>query len=173
MNAVMIRMFLSCLVTSGFAVIARADEKLRRTLSLATFVADVTPPVGHPLQAGVGVKPVAVVADPLFAHGFVLFGAGETIVLCSVDWCGIGNDAHDRWREALQRRHDARARPCLRDSSTRCAVGRPGSGATYCGTEARPSLARFQVSRRGGAFRRGGGEGIAERGSAGSAPIRS
>ena len=101
MNAVMIRMFLSCLVTSGFAVIARADEKLRPPLSLATFVADVTPPVGHPLQAGVGVKPVAVVADPLFAHGFVLFGAGETIVLCSVDWCGIGNDAHDRWREAL------------------------------------------------------------------------
>lgn len=101
MNAVMIRMFLSCLVTSGFAVIARADVKLRPPLSLATFVADVTPPVGHPLQAGVGVKPVAVVADPLFAHGFVLFGAGETIVLCSVDWCGIGNDAHDRWREAL------------------------------------------------------------------------
>lgn len=69
--------------------------------SLATFQADVTPPVGHPLSAGLGIKPVIAVVDPLFAQGFVLLEAGEPIVVCSVDWCGIGNDAHDRWREAL------------------------------------------------------------------------
>jgi hypothetical protein len=70
-------------------------------VSLATFVAEVAPPVGHPLQGGLGVKPVATVADPLYAQGFVLLGAGKPLVLCSVDWCGIGDDAHDRWREAL------------------------------------------------------------------------
>jgi hypothetical protein len=68
---------------------------------VATFVAEVTPPVGHPLQAGLGVKPVVDIADPLFAHGFVLQGSGPPVVLCSVDWCGIGNDAHDRWRAVL------------------------------------------------------------------------
>ena len=46
-------------------------------------------------------KPAIDIADPLFAHGFVLLGVGEPIVLCSVDWCGIGNDAHDCWREVL------------------------------------------------------------------------
>ena len=71
------------------------------SFSVATFVVDVTPPIGHPLQAGVGVKPVAAVVDPLLAHGFVLLGSEQPIVVCSVDWCGIGNDAHDRWREAL------------------------------------------------------------------------
>lgn len=70
-------------------------------MTLSTFVADVTPPVGHPLQGGVGIRPVAEVTDPLYAHGVVLHGAGEPIVICSVDWCGIGNDAHDRWRAVL------------------------------------------------------------------------
>ncbi len=31
----------------------------------------------------------------------MLQGSGPPVVLCSVDWCGIGNDAHDRWREVL------------------------------------------------------------------------
>ncbi len=69
--------------------------------SIAPFSADVTPPIGHPLQAGVGVKPVVAVVDPLLAHGFVLLGEGRPVVVCSVDWCGIGNDAHDLWRERL------------------------------------------------------------------------
>ncbi len=78
-----------------------APSQRETPFSLATFSAEVTPPAGHPLQAGVGVKPVVTVVDPLFAYGFVLLGANEPIVLCSVDWCGIGNDAHDRWRDAL------------------------------------------------------------------------
>ncbi len=69
--------------------------------SLATFVAEVTPPSGHPLQAGMGVKPVARVDDPLYAHGFVLLGGEAPVVLVAVDWCGIGNEAHDLWRNKL------------------------------------------------------------------------
>ena len=69
--------------------------------SLSTFSAEVTPPVGHPLQGNIGVKPTTKIVDPLLAHGVVILGAGEPIVIVSVDWCGIGNDAHDLWRNKL------------------------------------------------------------------------
>jgi hypothetical protein len=67
---------------------------------LATFAADVTPPVGHALMGG-GILPARTIDDPLFAHGFVLLGAGKPVVLAAVDWCEIRNDAHERWRAAL------------------------------------------------------------------------
>jgi hypothetical protein len=69
-------------------------------LRLATFVAEVTPPLKHPLMAG-GIAPAAKVEDPLFAHGLVLLGAGQPLALVAVDWCEIRNDAHDRWRRAV------------------------------------------------------------------------
>ena len=69
--------------------------------ALARFVAEVTPPLGHPLQGNLGVKPVEKIVDPLYAQGIVLVGAGDPIVLVTVDWCGIGNDAYDLWRVKL------------------------------------------------------------------------
>jgi hypothetical protein len=66
-------------------------------MKLATFTAEVTPPLGHALMGG-GIAPAAKVDDPLFAHGLILLGAGEPLVLCAVDWCEIRNDAYDRWR---------------------------------------------------------------------------
>lgn len=82
------------------STLSHADEVAGRVL-IAPFSADVTPPVGHPLQASVGVKPVVEVVDPLLAHGFVVIDGERRFVVCSVDWCGIGNDAHDYWRERL------------------------------------------------------------------------
>src|SRR5262245_5702264 len=70
------------------------------SLTLATFSADVTPPLGHPLMGG-GIKPAERIEDSLDANGFVLLGAGKPVVLCSVDWCEIRNEAYDRWRSAL------------------------------------------------------------------------
>jgi len=67
---------------------------------LATFSADVTPPLGHPCMAG-GIAPIQIIDDPLFAHGFVLLGAEQPLVLTALDWCEIRNDAHDRWRTVL------------------------------------------------------------------------
>jgi hypothetical protein len=67
---------------------------------LATFLAEVTPPLKHPLMAG-GIAPAAQVEDPLFVHGLVLLGAGKPLALVAVDWCEIRNDAHDRWRRAV------------------------------------------------------------------------
>jgi hypothetical protein len=70
------------------------------TLHLATFRADVTPPIGHPLCGG-WIKPAVAVDDPLEALGVMLLGMGRPIVLCAVDWCGLRNDANRLWREAL------------------------------------------------------------------------
>lgn len=67
---------------------------------LATFTAEVTPPLGHPLMGG-GVAPAQKIDDPLFATGFVLSGDLKPVVLVSVDWCEIRNEAHDRWRAVL------------------------------------------------------------------------
>ncbi|MBI2687949.1 MAG: hypothetical protein HYX27_16695 [Acidobacteria bacterium] len=72
-----------------------------RGLRIATFSADVTPPVGAPLCYGL-VPPAEMIAGPLEARGVVLHPQGERpIVLCAVDWLGIGNGSRDRWRAAL------------------------------------------------------------------------
>jgi hypothetical protein len=69
-------------------------------LWLATFAADVTPPLGHALMGG-GIAPAREILDPLSARGFVLLGSEAPVVLVAIDWCEIRNDAFDRWREAL------------------------------------------------------------------------
>jgi hypothetical protein len=67
---------------------------------LATFTADVTCPVGHPLLAGLR-APAREIVDRLHARGFVITGAGAPIVVVAVDWCEIRNQSYDRWREVL------------------------------------------------------------------------
>jgi hypothetical protein len=70
------------------------------SLHLTVFQSDATPPLGHPLCGG-WIEPVRGVEDPLRALGVVLLGAGAPVVLCVVDWCGLRNDAHRAWRQAL------------------------------------------------------------------------
>ena len=70
------------------------------THQLATFSADVTPPLDHPLCGG-WIEPVRGVNDPLKRLGVVLLGSGKPVVLCAVDWCLIRNDAYEAWRIAL------------------------------------------------------------------------
>ncbi len=84
----------------AFAFLFSAASAVAGEPAIATFSVDVTPPIGSPLCDGL--VPVAdAVDDPLFARGIVLFGEEQPIVLCAVDWVGIGNTGHDRWREAL------------------------------------------------------------------------
>jgi hypothetical protein len=64
---------------------------------VAIFQADATPPIGSP----VAYAPARSITDPLSARGIVLLGSGLPIVLCSVDWIGIGNDGQDRWKKCL------------------------------------------------------------------------
>lgn len=71
-------------------------------LKLATFRADVTPPVGAPLCGGL-VKPVVGVSEPLLALGVVILSDEKPVVLCAVDWCEIRAGDHVHWRELLAR----------------------------------------------------------------------
>lgn len=74
----------------------------RSAFRLATFSADVTCPLGHPLIAGLR-EPAKKIVDRLSARGFVLLGRGKPIVLCAVDWCEIRNQSYDLWRDELAR----------------------------------------------------------------------
>jgi hypothetical protein len=69
-------------------------------VTLATFSAEVTCPIGHPLMGG-GIAPAKEVLDPLFAHGFVLRGAGKPVAFVAVDWCELRNGAYEAWRKTI------------------------------------------------------------------------
>ena len=69
-------------------------------LRLATFRFDVTPPLGHSLCGG-WIQPACEVGDPLEAIGLVLLGAGDPVVLCTLDWTGLLNSTHLQWRQQL------------------------------------------------------------------------
>lgn len=84
-------------MAAGFPAPAAAREP---KLTLSTFAAEVTVPVGHPLMGG-GIAPAKEVIDPLFAHGFVLRGAGKPVAFVAVDWCEIRNAAYDDFRAAV------------------------------------------------------------------------
>ncbi len=89
------RMFLfMCLVLS--CGMAAGDESA--PLRVATFDLDVTPPIGSHMAY----DPVVATWDmSLRARGIVLLGAEAPIVLCAIDWIGIGNEGHDAFRQAL------------------------------------------------------------------------
>ena len=74
---------------------AMADD-----FTLSTFTVDVTIPLG---QRCMGVLPTKSksVADPLYAHGFVLTGKDKPVVLCALDWCEVRYGAYEQWRDTL------------------------------------------------------------------------
>lgn len=73
---------------------------LAAPLRVATFAIEATPPAGSPLCNG-SVLPVKMIVTPLMAKGVILSGSGDAIVLCALDWVGIGNESHDAFRAAL------------------------------------------------------------------------
>jgi len=70
----------------------------QESLRIATFDVDATPEVGMMMAY----DPVIRVEElGLRCRGIVLTGAGDPLVLCAVDWIGIGNEGHDLFREVL------------------------------------------------------------------------
>jgi hypothetical protein len=67
-------------------------------LRVATFDADVTPPIGTRMAYD---RVTNTWDMSLRTRGIVLLGSGEPIVLCAVDWIGIANEGHDAFRQAL------------------------------------------------------------------------
>jgi hypothetical protein len=98
------REFLQSSAAAGASVAVLGKRSARGesegSLEIAPFRFDVSPPEGHPLCGG-WIKPVVGYDDRLEAIGYVLRGAGEPIVCCAVDWTGILNEAHLRWRTVL------------------------------------------------------------------------
>jgi len=95
---------LLCLVAAAPLILSppvargSADVPLR----VACFQADITPPLGSPLCNGL-VMPAKEIVTPLTARGVILLGAGQPIVLCALDWVGVGNESYDAFREAIAR----------------------------------------------------------------------
>lgn len=87
---------ISCLPATSLLLLATACAADH--VQIARFQIDVTPPVGFEMAY----DPVRKTDElGLSARGIVILGAQQPIVLCAVDWIGIGNGAHDEFRETL------------------------------------------------------------------------
>ncbi len=84
------------LATLLLAPAAHAEQAVR----IATFNIDATPPLGSALCDAL-VEPAKVVVDKLSCRGIVILGDDKPIVLCVLDWIGVGNGGHDAFRKAL------------------------------------------------------------------------
>ncbi len=74
-------------------------------LKAACFQADITPPLGSPLCCGL-VMPAKEIVTPLTARGVVFLGIGQPIVLCALDWVGVGNESYDAFRKDIAQAAD-------------------------------------------------------------------
>jgi hypothetical protein len=80
-----------------FLAVVQAEARAGGPLKVGVFAVDASPPVGSPLAYDLTKE----VVYPLSCRGVVLIGDGEPVVLCAVDWIGIGNDGHAEFRAAL------------------------------------------------------------------------
>ena len=95
------RDFLASVLIGGPLSVACTDAaQTPLPLRIATFLVDVTPPLGSLLCHGYG-TPAEKILDPLTARGIVLMTGPSPIVLCAVDWIGISNASLDVFRDAL------------------------------------------------------------------------
>lgn len=90
------RLLTKCLLASPLLNLRAAEGGLR----IATFEADVTPPLESPLCHG-NVTAAEQIITPLLARGLVILGAGSPIVLCALDWVALANASHLTIRETI------------------------------------------------------------------------
>jgi hypothetical protein len=88
----------SLLLISGVLIWKNTGcSKISNKLKVGVFTVDVTPPIGSP----VAYADARSIVDSLRAKGLVILSDEEPVVLCAVDWIGIGNEGQDAWRESL------------------------------------------------------------------------
>lgn len=86
-------------LTTCLLLLSFSQAELRGgDLSLSTFDIDATPPIGFTMAYDRVKKHEEL---GLRCRGIVLQGAGKPIVLCAVDWIGIGNQSQDIFRERI------------------------------------------------------------------------
>ncbi|QDT04113.1 hypothetical protein K227x_25010 [Rubripirellula lacrimiformis] len=98
--AVMAVTFSLCIVpATGYSDESPENQASERAqLSLATFDVDATPDIGFAMAY----DPVRRVDElGLRCRGIVLMGSGKPIVMCAVDWIGIGNQSQDVFRQRI------------------------------------------------------------------------
>lgn len=78
----------------AFATSGAANEP---SVKIALFDVDATPPIGSPLPYSA----TESIVSPLHCRGVILVADEKPIVLCAVDWLGIGNDGHRIFREQI------------------------------------------------------------------------
>jgi len=87
------RFVIGCLMWAWVTVVS-----VRAQLRVGLFDIDATPPVGSRMAY----DPVTNAWDlGLRARGVVVMGTDRPVVLCAVDWIGIGNEGHDAFRQQL------------------------------------------------------------------------
>ena len=84
---------LTILMILAFSATVAAEDSLK----VGSFAVDASPPVGSPLAY----DPTTGIQDRLSCRGIVIVGAGQPIVLCAVDWIGIGNESNLEFRDRL------------------------------------------------------------------------
>ncbi|MEW4565488.1 hypothetical protein AB1K70_23375 [Bremerella sp. JC770] len=73
-----------------------ARDVCAEAVRIATFQVDASPPIG----SNMAYDPTKGVEDPLSFRGVIIDG-NETLVLCAVDWCGVGNESHRLFKSAI------------------------------------------------------------------------
>ncbi|HOW39233.1 MAG TPA: hypothetical protein PL123_01730 [Bacteroidales bacterium] len=92
-----ILIILLSVLTANVSLTAQQGSK-SLVSQIAVFDIDATPPVG----SYIAYNPVKNTWDMgLRARGIVLTGTGKPILLCSIDWIGIGNDSQDEFKRVL------------------------------------------------------------------------
>lgn len=96
----MLRLFVVAVASLGVmcaAALVGTAEKADQPIRVGIFEVDASPPIGSPLAY----DPTKEVQMPLSCRGVVILGGDKPIVLCAVDWIGIGNDGNKQFREKL------------------------------------------------------------------------
>jgi len=96
------RSFHRLLAIPGLTALSKASARDLPAWTIATFQVDVTCPIGHPCMGG-GIANAARVVDPLECRGVILKGGSleMPVLLVSIDWCEIRNEAYDSFRDVL------------------------------------------------------------------------
>jgi hypothetical protein len=71
--------------------------KKKMTLKLASFIVDITPPIGFPLAYGVNRK----VDSPTYIRGIILNDGAKSVIFASFDVIGIGGDVYLYFRKLI------------------------------------------------------------------------
>ncbi len=88
----------SLLIISGILILSTTGCNTdSNQLMVGVFEVNVTPPIGSP----VAYANTRSIVDSLTAKGIIILSDEEPVVLCAVDWIGIGNEGQDAWRESL------------------------------------------------------------------------